>query len=103
MTELLLPGLVGIIAGFVSGFIPGIGNFAALLVIFPYLYTLDPVQVLVLYVALTTISQYIGSIPAISYGVPGESSSIPAVIESKNLKNSKQTYQAIVQSAIGST
>ena len=103
MTELLLPGLVGISAGFVSGFIPGIGNFAALLVIFPYLYTLDPVQVLVLYVALTTISQYIGSIPAISYGVPGESSSIPAVIESKNLKNSKQTYQAIVQSAIGST
>lgn len=103
MTELLLPGLVGISAGFVSGFIPGIGNFAALLVIFPYLYTLDPVQVLVLYVALTTISQYIGSIPAISYGIPGESSSIPAVIESKNLKNSKQTYQAIVQSAIGST
>lgn len=103
MYDLLGPGLVGISAGFVSGFIPGIGNFAALLVIFPYLYTLDPVQVLVLYVALTTISQYIGSIPAISYGIPGESSSIPAVIESKNLKNSKQTYQAIVQSAVGST
>ena len=103
MEHLIVPGLIGISAGFVSGFIPGIGNFAALLVIFPYLYTLDPVQVLVLYVALTTISQYIGSIPAISYGIPGESSSIPAVIESKNLKNSKQTYQAIVQSAIGST
>lgn len=103
MEHLFVPGLIGISAGFVSGFIPGIGNFAALLVIFPYLYTLDPVQVLVLYVALTTISQYIGSIPAISYGIPGESSSIPAVIESKNLKNSKQTYQAIVQSAIGST
>ena len=103
MTELIIPGMVGISAGFISGFIPGIGNFATLLVIFPYLYSLDPIQVLVLYVALTTISQYIGSIPAITYGVPGESSSIPAVIESKNLKDSRQSYQAIVQSAIGST
>jgi len=103
MFDLIGPGVVGITAGFISGFIPGIGNFATLLVIFPYLYALDPVQVLVLYVALTTISQYIGSIPAITYGVPGESSSIPAVIESKNLKDTKQSYQAIVQSAIGST
>ena len=103
MFDLIGPGVVGITAGFISGFIPGIGNFATLLVIFPYLYSLDPIQVLVLYVALTTISQYIGSIPAITYGVPGESSSIPAVIESKNLKNAKQGYQAIIQSAIGST
>ena len=103
MSELFVPGLIGILTGFASGFIPGIGNFASLLIIFPYLYTLDPIQVLVLYVGLTTISQYIGSIPAITYGVPGESSSIPAVIESKNLRNSNETYQAIVQSAIGST
>ena len=103
MLDLIVPTLVGISAGFVSGFIPGIGNFACLLILFPYLFTLDPIQILILYVALTTISQYIGSIPAITYGVPGESSSIPAVIESKNLKDSKQTYRAIVQSAIGST
>ena len=103
MFDLIGPSVVGITAGFISGFIPGIGNFACLLILFPYLFTLDPIQILLLYVALTTISQYIGSIPAITYGVPGESSSIPAVIESKNLKTSKQTYQAIVQSAIGST
>lgn len=103
MFDLLTPSVVGITAGFVSGFIPGIGNFACLLILFPYLFTLDPIEILILYVALTTISQYIGSIPAISYGIPGESSSIPAVIESKNLRSSKQIYQAIVQSAIGST
>lgn len=103
MYDLLGPSAVGIVAGFVSGFIPGIGNFACLLILFPYLFTLEPIQILILYVGLTTISQYIGSIPAITYGVPGESSSIPAVIESKNLTNSRQTYQAIVQSAVGST
>lgn len=103
MIDLISPLTLGIISGLVSGFIPGVGNFATLLILLPILYQFDPIQILVLYVALTTISQYIGSIPAIAYGVPGESSSMPAVIESKNLKNSSEVYQSIVQSAIGST
>ena len=103
MTELINPAIVGILTGLVSGCIPGIGNFASLLIIFPYLIHLEPLQIIILYTALTTISQYIGSIPAITFGIPGESSSVPAVIESRNLKSPKEIYQAIVGSAIGST
>ena len=103
MTELINPALIGILSGLISGCIPGIGNFATLIIIFPYLINLEPLQILILYVALTTISQYIGSIPAITFGIPGESSSVPAVIESRNLKTPEQVYQAIVGSAIGST
>ena len=88
MTELINPAIIGILTGLVSGCIPGIGNFAALLILFPYLINLDPLQIIILYTALTTISQYIGSIPAITFGIPGESSSMPAVIESRKLKNS---------------
>jgi len=103
MIELITPALVGILAGLISGLIPGVGNFATLLIIFPYIINLEPMQVIVLYVGLVTISQYIGSIPAIAFGIPGESSSIPAVLESKNLKSPQEIYQAIVGSAIGST
>ena len=103
MTELINPALIGILSGLISGCIPGIGNFATLIIIFPYLINLEPLQILILYVALTTISQYIGSIPAITFGIPGESSSVPAVIESRNLKTPEQVYQAIVGSGIGST
>ena len=103
MTELINPALIGILSGLISVCIPGIGNFATLIIIFPYLINLEPLQILILYVALTTISQYIGSIPAITFGIPGESSSVPAVIESRNLKTPEQVYQAIVGSAIGST
>ena len=103
MTELINPAIIGVLTGLVSGCIPGIGNFASQIIIFPYLINLEPMQILILYVALTTISQYIGSIPAITFGIPGESSSVPAVIESRNLKTPQQVYQAIVGSAIGST
>ena len=103
MVDLINPTIIGILTGLVSGMIPGIGNFASLLILFPYIIHLEPLQILILYVALTTISQYIGSIPAITFGIPGESSSVPAVIESRNLKSPQEIYQAIVGSAIGST
>jgi len=42
MLELINPAIIGILLGVISGCIPGIGNFAALLIIFPYLVQLDP-------------------------------------------------------------
>ena len=51
---------------------------------------------------MAAISQYIGSIPAIVYGIPGESSSYPAVAESRNLTTVQQVSQAISGSALGS-
>jgi len=55
-----------------------------------------------MYASMAAISQYIGSVPAIVYGIPGESSSYPAVAESKRLISQKQVSQAISGSAFGS-
>lgn len=93
---------LGIIAGIVSGLIPGVGNFVTVLLLFPILIYFDPMQLLTFYVALASISQYIGSVPAIALGIPGESSSLPAVIERKNLKSTQEINDAIVGSAVGS-
>ena len=94
--------VLGILSGLISGVIPGVGNFVAVLLFFPVLITWDPIHVIVFYVALTSISQYIGSIPAIVLGVPGESSSMPAVIESKHLSSQQDITNAIAGSALGS-
>jgi len=101
--NLFFPSAFGIIVGTISGLIPGVGNFASILMVMPYLVTLDPIQILSFYVCLTTISQYIGSVPAIAMGIPGESSSLPAVIESKKLNSSQDVKKSIIGSAIGST
>ncbi len=94
--------LLGILLGTVSGLIPGIGNFILLLVATPLLLDFDPVSLIICYIAVVSISQYIGSVPAVLYGIPGEASSFPAVVESKRLKNSEQVSKAISGAAFGS-
>jgi len=96
------PHMLGIGFGLISGLIPGVGNFVLMLLAWPFLSQLGIFQLLMMYTSMAAISQYIGSIPAIVYGIPGESSSYPAVAESKRLHNAKQVSQAISGSAFGS-
>lgn len=93
---------IGIVLGIVSGLIPGVGNFVLMLLAWPFLSVFSVIELLMLYAAMASISQYIGSIPAIVYGIPGESSSYPAVTESKRLGSIEQVSQAISGSAFGS-
>jgi TctA family transporter len=73
-----------------------------MLLIFPFLRNFGVYELLVLYASMAAISQYIGSIPATLYGIPGESSSYTTVIESSNLKSAASVSNAISGSAFGS-
>ena len=97
-----VPHLVGIGLGMISGLIPGVGNFVLMLLAWPFLSSFGIIELLIMYASMAAISQYIGSIPAIVYGIPGESSSYPAVAESRNLKTIPQVSKAISGSAFGS-
>ena len=97
-----VPHLVGVGLGLISGLIPGVGNFVLMLLIWPFLSVFGIVELLIMYASMAAISQYIGSIPAIVYGIPGESSSYPAVAESRNLTTMQQVSHAISGSAFGS-
>lgn len=97
-----VPHLVGIGFGLISGLIPGVGNFVLMLLAWPFLSMFGIFELLMMYASMAAISQYIGSIPAIVYGIPGESSSYPAVAESKRLTKQKQVSQSISGSAFGS-
>lgn len=96
------PYLLGIGMGLVSGLIPGVGNFVLLLLAWPFLYNFSVMELLIIYVSMASISQFIGSIPAIVFGIPGESSSFPAVQESKRLNTIEEVSKSISGSAFGS-
>ena len=70
--------LLGVVGGLFAGLIPGIGVFTTLILLYPLLLELTLVQLLILYIPLASISQFIGSVPALYFKIPGESTSFIA-------------------------
>lgn len=94
--------LLGISVGTVSGLLPGFGNLISMLLLFPFISHWNPIEIFLCYAALTQISQFVGSLTTLYTGIPGETSSMPVVIESKKL-NSEQLSYTVAATAIGST
>ena len=93
---------LGCIAGTISGMLPGIGMTVVLVIGYPLLIGFEINQILQFYLSAILISQFTGSIVATYFAIPGEVSSIPAVIEGHGLARKGQANQAIFMSAIGS-
>ena len=70
--------LLGVLGGVFAGLVPGIGVFTTLILLYPLLLELTLVQLLILYIPLASISQFIGSVPALYFKIPGESTSFIA-------------------------
>lgn len=94
--------ILGIIAGTFAGLLPGVGATVSVLILFPILLTFDPINIIICFVSLYSMTQYVGSVPALLLGVPGEASSLPAVIEGQKLKAQNKISDAIAYTAIGS-
>lgn len=92
----------GVLAGTAAGLLPGIGLTAIMVVLGGFLFAIEPIYSIVFYIAALCASQYIGSMVAICFGVPGEASSIPAVKEGYSLFLKGQANTAIGTTAIGS-
>ena len=78
---MFVPILAGALAGCWMGVLPGLNPSTTLLLLYPFLINLPAVDTISFYAALLIMSQYMGSVTAIKLGIPGESSSLPAVRE----------------------
>jgi putative tricarboxylic transport membrane protein len=94
--------LLGTLLGFISGIIPGVGNTIMILGSYPLLKDASLLQMLVYYLAIVSSSQFSGSVVATVFGVPGESSSLPAVIEGNRMFHRGVGNFAISNAALGS-
>lgn len=100
--DFVLAILTGTIAGAAAGVLPGIGLFGAMILLMPYLQTLEWFNIVIFYACMILTCQYYGSISGIIFGVPGEISSVPASIAGFNLSVNGYTRQAIVYTGVGS-
>lgn len=94
--------LVGITAGVIGGLLPGFGNLMTMVVLLPFITSWSAVEVLICFAVMMQLSQFVGSITTVYTGVPGDTSSIPAVIESKRLSTAEDFNYVIGSTALGS-
>jgi putative tricarboxylic transport membrane protein len=79
MLDLIVPILSGTTLGFAVGIIPGIGVGALLVLLFPFLLTVDLQSVFVFYCCALSAAQFGGSVVALAVGLPGEQNSLPLI------------------------
>ena len=101
MNELIAVS-TGLFAGTITGIVPGAGVMVAMIIATPLLMHFDVIQLLLFYMSLASMVQFTGTIPAVYLGVPGETNSLPAVIEGTKFNKHKMAKLAIGICAIGS-
>jgi len=90
----------GLLSGVLTGLMPGIGIMLGFLLFLP-LIPLDPLCILLYAIVLKVGSQFFGSMAVLYLKIPGESSSMPVLLELKNLKI-EDTYRAVMLTNFGS-
>jgi putative tricarboxylic transport membrane protein len=99
---MLLTIIFGCMLGILTGLLPGLGLFTGLVLVYPFLQTLNVQQLLMFYISMAAASQYMGSVSAIVLRIPGEANSIFALKESQILNEQNKTAESLGASAVGS-
>jgi len=77
--------VVGTIIGTMVGALPGLGPSVGCALLIPFTYNMEPIPAVLLLVSLYMSSQYGGSISSIVLGIPGNPSSVPALLDGHTL------------------
>jgi len=101
MIDLIFTMFLGIVAGVMSGLMPGIPIFLGFLLFLPFV-PIDPMMILIYGCVMGIGSQFFGSMAALYFRVPGESSSFPILLELKNIDTPEKIYHAIKLTTLGS-
>jgi len=78
MIETLIAGSAGFLMGVVAGILPGLGTVSLLTISYFFISGLEPANLIIYYLGILMASQYFGSVTAITTGIPGDTSALPA-------------------------
>ena len=103
----LTPGNVamcflGVLLGQIVGVLPGIGPAAAIALLLPITFGLDPTAALILFSGIYYGSQYGGTLTSVLISVPGESSTVMTSIDGYQMALQGRAGAALGIAAIGS-
>jgi putative tricarboxylic transport membrane protein len=94
--------MIGVTVGMVVGIIPGFGPSAALAVLLPITFGMEPTGAVIMLAAIYYGSQYGGTITSILLNTPGESSSVASTFDGYPLAQQGRAGPALVMQAVAS-
>jgi putative tricarboxylic transport membrane protein len=94
--------LIGIAVGLVVGIMPGLGSGTALVLMFPFVFRMEPVQAFALLLGMASVVSTAGDLTAILFGIPGESDCAASVIDGHPLAKQGQAGRAMAASLMSS-
>jgi len=100
--ENLLACFVGCVLGTLIGVLPGLGPLAALALLLPFTFTMEPTGALIMLAGIYYGAQYGGSTTAILVNLPGEPSSAITVVDGYKMAKAGKGGIALSAAAIGS-
>lgn len=94
--------LIGIAIGLVVGILPGLGSGTALVLMFPFVFRMEPVQAFAFLLGMASVVSTAGDLTAILFGIPGESDCAASVIDGHPLAKQGQAGRAMAASLMSS-
>jgi putative tricarboxylic transport membrane protein len=94
--------LLGAMIGMLVGIIPGFGPSAALAILLPVTFGMDPTGAVIMLAAIYYASMYGGTITSILLNTPGESSTVAATFDGYPLAQQGRAGPALVMQAVAS-
>lgn len=93
---------IGVLLGTIVGLLPGLGPTAAVSVLLPFTFALEPASAIILLAGIYYGSMFGGRIPAIHMNLPGDSSSVVTTFDGYPLRQQGKAGVALSITAVGS-
>jgi TctA family transporter len=94
--------LIGVLLGTAVGVLPGLGPAAAISILLPITFTLDPISSIIMLSGLYYGTQYGGSTTSILFNIPGENTSVMTCVDGHPMTKAGRGGVAIAAAAISS-
>jgi len=94
--------LIGIAIGIVVGLMPGLGSGTALVLMFPFVFRMEPVQAFAFLLGMASVVSTAGDLTSILFGIPGESDCAASVIDGHPMAKRGEAGRAMAASLMSS-
>lgn len=102
MTEFIMLAMLCVLSGAIVGLLPGMTPLMGLMLVLPVIQGYSAEVIIIFWACYLSVTQYYGSVGALLFKVPGETSSLPVLNASRDFRSVRNVVRAYRNTALGS-